>query len=228
MNLLKLPNEAYIPYQTDRFSVKFDLPTFPAGNITMRTIIEAALAMVLSNEEKSEKITFRSTGTGRSLPIPGIQSMVGILMTFFPIHIVVPLNSNTDLKTFLESVQKQQVATTQHEYLGVEAIGKLTPNGNDVCNWDSPYLIIQDGNNKFEFLGLEEIEQPGQPSRTPLSICCVLKPSGIKMNVGYDNNTINGVLVKSLVNDFGGILGKILARLADRGDVLVRDLMKGM
>jgi len=84
---------------------------------------------------------------------------------------------------------------------------------------------VQPATPKF-FPGLEQVKEVLEPTRTPLSICCVVKNYGIKVNTSFDKNTILETEVKGLIQDLGRWLDKILRSLqADRGDGLMKNMM---
>jgi len=223
--LLKKPHETYIPRQTSRFSTRLNVPRPLDANITMTTIIQTAFAMALSRKENSNSITFRTTGTGRNLPIPGIDTIVAPTLTSFPVNITLP-STPTSLKAFLTTLQARQVAATQHEFLGVKAIAALLPEGNAIISFDSPYLIVQiDTENMTRFPGLVEVEQELAFSRTPLSVCCVVKEWGVKVIVAWDERVIGEGEVRELVKEFGNVLERVLGSLRGGGEALVADVM---
>ena len=137
--------------------------------------------------------------------------------------ITIPFDKS--LASFLENVQNRQVAATQHEYLGVDVISKLIPNGTAICSSDSPYLVVQPAMVKV-FPGLVQIDETLHFTLTPLSICCIIKDYGIKVNTTYDNHTTSETDVRGLIHRFGQCLGKGLGSLeVNGGGDLVQDVL---
>lgn len=83
-----------------------------------------------------------------------------------------------------------------------------------------------DTENMTKFPGLVEVEQTLPFSRTPLSVCCVVKEWGVKVIVAWDERVIGEGEVMELVERFGGGLERVLESLrADGGEQLVEDVM---
>ncbi|KAG9242687.1 hypothetical protein BJ878DRAFT_157723 [Calycina marina] len=197
-----------------------------SGNNTLSTIIQAACALVLSRKGNSDFITFRKTGAGRHFAVDGIENMVTPALTSFPVQIVLPDTQTTALRSFLQAVQTQHPAKTQHENLGIKDSACSIPNGEELSNFSPPYLIVQAANVSHEKLpGLTPVDVPWNGSQTPFSICCIIKDHGIKVNTSFNTNVISVDDVKSLVDNLGRLLADIVAALYRGGEDLLADVL---
>ena len=79
--------------------------------------------------------------------------------------------------------------------------------------------------NMTKFPGLVEVEQELAFSRTPLSVCCVVKEWGVKVIVAWDERVMGGGEVRELVDEFGKVLKRTLGSLRGGGEVLLADVM---
>lgn len=230
--LLTWPSKAYTPYQTHRMETQVLLPNkIVNSNITMCTILEVSFAITLSSYERSNDITFRTTGTGRTQPVASLLEILGAVLTSFPVRI--QLNHTESLTTLLNRVQTHSLQTSPYEYLGIENISNLTDNTNGiVCDSNSPYLIIQPediGSCKEGLEGMTKLPMEWVPSQTPLSVCCILKDGGTKMKIatGFDRNMIEEKVVRcGILPRFEAVVKEILRSLSGgEGDVKVGGLM---
>jgi len=88
--------------------------------------------------------------------------------------------------------------------------------------------VQTDTENMVTFPGLVEVDQPLPFSRTPLSFCCVVKESGVKVIVAWDEGVIVGGEVRELIERIGRALEKSLSGLrVDGGHNFMGDVMVG-
>src|SRR6185437_15414816 len=80
---------------------------------TTASIIRAAWALLISNYTNSDDVVFGETFSGRSVPIPGIEGMIGNTITTLPVRIRV--NKNNSVETFLHQVHDQISSMIQYE-----------------------------------------------------------------------------------------------------------------
>ncbi|WP_437675103.1 amino acid adenylation domain-containing protein [Sorangium sp. So ce131] len=59
-------------------------------HVTASTLVQAAWALVLSRAARSDDVLFGITVAGRSAPLPGIESMVGLFINTLPLRVAVP------------------------------------------------------------------------------------------------------------------------------------------
>lgn len=216
--LITMPSESYTPFQTKRKEIKVVLPTLSNSNITMSTILQVAYAMTLSSFEDSNDIVFRTTGTGRNQPVADLQEIIGPVLTSFPFRIQLDLNES--LIELLERVQRHGIEVNQYEYCGVEQIKKLADNSNGiVCDSNSPYLIVHGDIPEKELAGMVKLPSKWQPSQTPLAVCCILKPDGMKIATGFDERMIGETKVDELLEKLEYATRTILSSLIADGNM---------
>ncbi|WP_437334473.1 amino acid adenylation domain-containing protein [Sorangium sp. So ce394] len=59
-------------------------------HVTSSTLVQAAWALLLSRTARTDDVLFGVTVAGRSAPLPGIESMVGLFINTLPLRVAVP------------------------------------------------------------------------------------------------------------------------------------------
>ncbi len=132
--------------------------------LTLNSLIEGAWALLLSLEAETEDVVFGVTVSGRSAEVPGIESMIGLLVNTLPIRL--SISPQMPAREWLQSLQQSQVELREFEYSplsrvqawsGLEAGGHL---------FDSIFVFL----NAFDprhhdtgSLGLEDLRHLSRP-----------------------------------------------------------------
>jgi amino acid adenylation domain-containing protein len=91
------------------------LETFARDHqFTLNTIVQAGWALLLSRYSRKSDIVFGVTMSGRSAPLPGIESMVGPFINTLPLRIA--LRDHVSVKAWLGDVQSRAAALRNFEY----------------------------------------------------------------------------------------------------------------
>ncbi|MEN3329447.1 MAG: hypothetical protein V7638_4254 [Acidobacteriota bacterium] len=97
--------------------------------LTLSTLMQGAWALLLSTYAQDDDVLFGVTVSGRSAPLSGVESMVGLFINTLPLR--VKLNPESTIRSWLASLQEQQFALQQYEYcslLDIQSWGEV-PRG---------------------------------------------------------------------------------------------------
>jgi aryl carrier-like protein len=95
------------------------MPSLPAG-LTVASLVKAAAAWLFTRHTRQHDIVLGQTVSGRSMPIAGIEKMLGPCLNTIPFRVKLqPRWSALDL---LQHVQKQCSATFAHDYVDLADI----------------------------------------------------------------------------------------------------------
>ena len=72
--------------------------------VTLNTVFVAAWAMVLNTQTDTADVTFGTTVSGRTAPIPGIQTAVGLFINVVPARVTVPTHGT--VADWLRGIQR--------------------------------------------------------------------------------------------------------------------------
>lgn len=99
---------------------KRTIPTPKRQKHTFATVLKAAWALTLAKHTKQNDIVFGHLVSGRTLPIPGVEDMVGPCVNIVPVRIRVYSGMTTE--NLLEAIQDRYLASMHHETLGFNRI----------------------------------------------------------------------------------------------------------
>ncbi|KAJ1659627.1 Nonribosomal peptide synthetase [Dispira simplex] len=108
----------------------------PVG-VTLYSLIKATWALVLSRYTGQLDVVFANTVSGRSLDVPGVESMVGCLINTLPCRIVV--DGNPSVVDFLRLIEQEGNQLVAHEHCPIPLINSwlestLDCHVNDLFN----------------------------------------------------------------------------------------------
>ena len=90
--------------------------------ITFASALKAARALVLSKLARTPDVTFGHLVSGRNVPFPGIDQVVGPCISIIPVRVA--LAAGSTFLDLLHQVQEQQIASSAHETLGWATIAR--------------------------------------------------------------------------------------------------------
>ncbi|MEO0806074.1 MAG: amino acid adenylation domain-containing protein, partial [Cyanobacteria bacterium J06643_4] len=209
------------------FSTKFTqkLKAFAQSQkVTLNTLIQAALGIVLCRYCNTDDVVFGATCAGRPANLEGGMSMVGLFINTLPVR--VQLAGETTIAQWLQSLHRQQAATTSYEYVSLRELQAWVNDGNSLFDcllvfesYPVAANLIQDpdGNNKAD-ITLENVRFD-EWTHFPLTL----------LVGGEERLTVTAkfqdlLLDTNAVSRFLGHLGNVLAALIDNSAKTVREL----
>ncbi|UKZ64007.1 NRPS [Trichoderma atroviride] len=96
------------------------IPTPERRKHTFATALKAAWALTLAKHTKQSDIVFGHLVSGRTLPISGVEDMVGPCLNIVPVRIRIPPRVTTE--SLLDAIQDRYLASMPHETLGFNRI----------------------------------------------------------------------------------------------------------
>ncbi|MFF8457066.1 amino acid adenylation domain-containing protein, partial [Streptomyces albidoflavus] len=91
-----------------------------AERLTVNTVVQGAWALLLSRYAGESDVVFGATVSGRPADLPGVDSVVGMLVNTLPVRVAV--DGDTPVGTWLAGVQEAQAEARQYEYVPLPRI----------------------------------------------------------------------------------------------------------
>ncbi|MFU2510250.1 amino acid adenylation domain-containing protein [Pseudoalteromonas sp. ASV78] len=113
------------------------------NSTTLNTVMQLAWSYLLSQYTQSDNVVFGSIVSGRDCDVDGIQSMVGLFINTVPM--VVHIDPKQSIADILQSLQKQQLETSQYKFVPL----------NDAC-MQAKNTGIKSGEQLFDTLLVTE------------------------------------------------------------------------
>lgn len=168
--------------------------TARAYGLTLNTVVQGAWSLLLSLLTGRDDVVFGQTVHGRPPQLPGVDSVVGLLMNAIPVRVrIAPQDS---MAALFARIQDEQAALAPHHHLGLAEVQRLaglgalfdtsTGFGNAPFDWEA----VQDGPAGLRVTLLEgDKEAAGQQEITgsthyPLSVFAVPGPS-LRLELNY-------------------------------------------
>ncbi|KPI15765.1 Aspartate racemase, partial [Actinobacteria bacterium OK074] len=95
--------------------------------LTVNTVVQGAWALVLARLAGRTDVVFGATVAGRPAELPGVESMVGLLINTLPVR--VRLDGGQSVAEMLTRLQRRQAALMAHQHLGLSEIQKVAGPG---------------------------------------------------------------------------------------------------
>lgn len=94
-------------------------------DVTPSTLVRAAWALLVSRVTNSNDIVFGITVSGRSVPVRGLDKVVGPTIATFPLYVKIPRSQK--LLEYLAVIQRQTTEIIPFEQFGLHQISKTCP-----------------------------------------------------------------------------------------------------
>jgi amino acid adenylation domain-containing protein len=199
--------------------------------ITRATLVRTALALVLGRYSDLDDVVYGQTTSGRTAPVHAIHDIAGPTLATSPLRIA--FQPEMQVQTLLENVQRQSLAITRFEQVGLQNIRRLSDDARAACNFQT-LLVIQNpeddvNRNHATFLGCPTANKDFfKPFHTyPLVLQCTFNPTGFALDLNYDAALVSESQARRLLQQFSYVVEQLDANVGDRQvrslDMMVAD-----
>lgn len=134
------------PSQVDSPSISIEqlhieLPTLDEVPVDARTLIHAALAMVIGQHSGSEDVIYGSLCTGRSTALPKIPAAIGQTSFFIPFR--AQLHGSLTVSSFLQDVQATLNNGMTYGPVSIQNLRRISPEVDAACRFQT-LLAVRD------------------------------------------------------------------------------------
>ncbi|EAW16453.1 putative nonribosomal peptide synthase [Aspergillus fischeri NRRL 181] len=116
---LGAPAESLMPGSLIELTTNMAMPT-PHNGITVASLMKSAAALILMSLCQTTDVVFCQVVSGRNVPLPGIETIVGVCANIVPVR--VRARPRCTVQSFLGAVQEQHIEALDHEFLGLQEI----------------------------------------------------------------------------------------------------------
>ncbi|MGP2443021.1 condensation domain-containing protein, partial [Streptomyces sp. JW3] len=95
--------------------------------LTVNTVVQGAWALVLARLTRRADVVFGATVAGRPPELPGVETMVGLLINTLPVR--VRLQPEQSVLDMLGALQERQTALLSHQHLGLAEVQRVAGPG---------------------------------------------------------------------------------------------------
>ncbi|GFG18853.1 nonribosomal peptide synthetase 4 [Aspergillus udagawae] len=187
----RLPSRDFMPTPDALIEQQVSLETSAGSPFTMATLIRGAWALVASQYTGSDDIVFGETLTGRDIPLPGVESIVGPLIATVPIRVRVHRASTVE--SYLQAVQKSVLTRTPYQHMGMQNIRKVSQDAQYACETGTGLVIQPEPEYVGSELGVESgdvVLEALHFNPYPLMLACGIRKGGFRVCASFDSSLI--------------------------------------
>ncbi len=193
------------------------------GGVTLNAVVQGAWAVLLHRYSGQPEVVFGVTSSGREADLPGIESMIGVLINTLPLRLAVPAAEPT--AAWLARLQDRLLELRRHEHTPLVDIqswsgvpGHLPLFESLVVLQNFPVHPVEAGRRRRDVLVVEGTAATGQ-SNYPL-VLAVQPGAELRLRLMYQNERCTGSAAARLL----GHLQSLLAGMAEGLDRRLDDL----
>ncbi|MCP4695913.1 MAG: amino acid adenylation domain-containing protein, partial [Gammaproteobacteria bacterium] len=158
--------------------------------VTLNTLVQAAWAGLLGRYSGETDIVFGATTSGRNVPLPGIENMVGLFINTLPLRI----DLNTDTPALLHSLQAQQQEDSRYAYTSLTDIQSWSQVPGGAALFDSIVVFenypVDDALNNQQNLPFQISDFQGVEQTNYLLTLAVLPGDRLDFKLSFDRRRI--------------------------------------
>jgi amino acid adenylation domain-containing protein len=189
----RLPSRDFMPTPSGLIEHQIALEAGAGSPFTMATLIRGAWALVASQYTGSDDVVFGETLTGRDIPLPGVESIVGPLIATIPIRVQVRRSSSVE--DYLQTVQQAVLARTPYQHMGMQNIRKVSQDAQYACEAGTGLVIQPDPEYVGSELGFElgdVVREALHFNPYPLMVAFGIRKGGLRVCASFDSSLIEG------------------------------------
>ncbi|KAF2731994.1 nonribosomal peptide synthase-like protein [Polyplosphaeria fusca] len=182
-------------------------------DVTMPSMIRAAWGLLLATYSGSDDVLWGETNSGRDVPVPDVESLIGPTITTYPMR--VKLDRATSVNQYLHQIQRQSSSALPFQFAGLQHISKISSDAAAACEFQSLLAIVAGDSMKDPEGGLWDLQSTGTIGTNffnyALIFSCTVSAEGIQIEAHYDAGVVSEWLVKRLLQQFDFIINQLNA-----------------
>jgi amino acid adenylation domain-containing protein len=200
----QLPNPDYNVQASSQVEHRVSVSRKSGMEITMPSMIRAAWALLLASYSGSDDVLWGETNSGRDVPVPGVEDIIGPTISTSPFRLQV--NRRCTVEEYLQGVQRQASAALPFQFAGLQHIRKLSSDTAVACEFQSLLAIVAGDAMQDPEGGLWDLQSTGTIGTNFFNYALIFNVTVNKDNVHieahYDPQVIHGWLVQRLLQQF--------------------------
>ncbi|MAU84043.1 MAG: hypothetical protein CME34_19665 [Gordonia sp.] len=194
-----------------------------SAHVTVNTVIQTAWAILLGRLSGRNDVVFGTAVSGRAAPIPGIDSIIGLLINTVPVR--VRWAHGDRVSDVLGRVQQRQAELIEHHYVGLTEIQRRLGTGElfDVCTVFENYPA-----GSFESGAAVDLLAIYDRTHYPLSLA-VAPADELVLRLDYRTDCYSELQANELIERFKVILTQLRerpsARIGELSALLAREIL---
>ncbi|KAI0123174.1 nonribosomal siderophore peptide synthase Sid2 [Xylariales sp. AK1849] len=196
----RLPSRDFLPTPSAMVEHLIPLETRVGWPFTVATLIRGAWALVASQYTRSDDVVFGETLTGRDVPLPGVEHILGPLVATVPVRIRVDRTSS--VASYLQKVQQSITARTPHQHMGMQNIRKVSQDAQFACEAGTGLVIQPETEHTGNELGFDQgdaVREALHFNPYPLMLAFGLRKGGFRVCASFDSSLVEVPQMKRIL-----------------------------
>ncbi|MEP6917581.1 MAG: condensation domain-containing protein, partial [Acidobacteriota bacterium] len=184
--------------------------------LTLNTVAQAAWALLLARYSGTDDVVFGVSTAGRPADLPGVESIVGLLINTLPLRLQLPWSSQ--LVPWLHDVQERQTALQQYQYSslldihGWSAVPRSQPLFETIFIFEN--LPVNATRTADGALQMRSDRGYGSVTNYPITVL-VVPAAQLSLQIVFDRFRFDEAAAARMLNHLGSLL-QAMAANADR------------
>lgn len=189
----------------------------PSHDMTVSTLIRAALSIVLGQYTGSEDVVFGCTVWGRNAPVAGVGDING--PTFATVPIRAQISGADTLSKFLGTLQRDAIKMIDHEQTGLSKIAASSDDARSACDFQT-LLVIQteDEPSASPFGTWRTVSGWEAFSTYALTLNCFLQENeeSVIIKAAFDGRVVEAWKVDQVLSQLNLVISQLLTASPDK------------
>ncbi|MFZ5893337.1 MAG: non-ribosomal peptide synthase/polyketide synthase [Myxococcota bacterium] len=182
-------------------------------HLTFNSVMQGALAFLISSYTRQADVLFGTTVSGRSAPLPGIETALGLFINTLPLRVCV--DGSQSLTDWLRELQARSASLRDFEYTSLAELQGLTRVVPGNALFDSllvfeNYPVGRALESSAEELGVGPVRSI-EATNYPLTFV-VSQGEGVTLELGYDTALVTPARAAELLEQLEQLLFSFLSR----------------
>ncbi|MEE8523271.1 MAG: non-ribosomal peptide synthase/polyketide synthase [Thermoanaerobaculia bacterium] len=175
--------------------------------LTLNTLVQGAWALALWRYSGEADVVFGATVSGRSAPLAGLESMLGLFINTLPVR--ARIRPRQSAAAWLDGLQRQQAEASRYEssslvqIQGWSEVPRTLPLFESLLVFEN-YPVEAAADEKLRQLGITEVRQVGATDY-PLALVAVPRQT-LSLTIGYDARRFDGTGVRRMLGHLRSLL----------------------
>lgn len=202
----RVPSRDFLPTPDGFLERHIALSTSATAKLpfTLATLIRGAWSLVSSKYSGNSDVVFGETLTGRDIPLPGVEGIVGPLIATVPIRVRVDYAGSVG--SYLDTIQQGMLKRTPYQHMGMQNIRKVSRDAQYACEAPTGLVIQPEPEYgvgcELGFALGDVVREAIHFNPYPLMLACGMEKGGFRVCASFDSGLVDEAQMSRILAQF--------------------------
>lgn len=178
-------------------------------HLTLSTVMYGLWALILSRIDARDDVVFGIVVSGRHVPLPRVDQMVGVFINTLPLRATV--RPDARLSDWLKELQEQRSETAEFEHTALSMVQSCSELPRGAALFDNIVVFENYPAVEWDTIAKElHIERLRSFERSNYLLTLWILPGRqLSVKIGYDSGFLNPEGATALLGDYGALLASV-------------------